>query len=113
MIIPAELDKRYRDAVIHAAGLADSAVQNDLERLFQGHPDPGGAQHAIAVLGDEIDATLKRSVRIVEALDHFYPGFKRWLGASGWGDDVRLIKYLAAWQEEAERKKWLHKSKPN
>lgn len=113
MIIPADIDKRYRWSVVQAAGFADSAVQKDLEKLFKGRPDPGGAPHAVAVFGDQLEATLRKSVRVVDALDHFFPGFKKWLGASGWGDDHRLIALFTAWQVEAERKNWLHKSKVN
>lgn len=109
-------DAYYKGRVVELAKAAEmQTIAAEIEKLFcrMYAPSPEATFEAIASLGDSLEPTLRKSVRVVEGIEYFTPGFKKWLGKSGWGNSLDLIKLFSDWQVEAERKKWLHKSKPN
>jgi hypothetical protein len=118
-IIPVDLDKRYRWAIVeyakNMACLPETLVR-EFERVLESPTArPEAFDESNAVLGKELDEILPRTGKIVTALAFFLRdkndkagiGFIKWLGASGWGNDVRLIRLFDAWAQEADRRKRL------
>lgn len=116
-IVPAELDKRYRWAVVEYArnvACLPETLSREIEELLEGNTLPEGVTDARAEIAD-LAAVIQRATKIVNALAYFLGandpqdcrglGFIKWLGASGWGNDRRLILLMDAWYQEAQRRK--------
>lgn len=114
-IVPVDIDKRFRWIVVEYAQIAElpQSLLRGLEELLETDVHPEALDQSKAEIAD-LDAVLARAKRIVEAiarmLDKSCPdqrvglGFIKWLGASGWGNDKRLILLFDAWFQEAQKR---------
>jgi hypothetical protein len=116
-VIPVDLDKRFRWIVVEYARIAElpGTLTADLEKLLEtdgAHPEGAAqAEAEIPNLPQVIGRATKVVAEIRRLLDRSAPeqqpglGFIKWLGASGWGNDKRLILLFDAWYQEAQRRK--------
>ena len=118
-IVPADVDKKYRWLIVEYATIAQlpESLIREFDLLLEG-PDsrPEALGESKDLLGKDLEATLARTRRIVEALARFFGpehglNFFKWLGASGWGNDIRLIRLFERWADEADRRKSLKRMK--
>ena len=120
-IVPVDIDKRYRWVIVEyaktIAKLPDTLTR-ELEKLLEGNVRPEALAESKAEIKD-LDAVIARAARITTALSYFVglqnpdasTGFIKWLGASGWGNDIRLIRLFDAWYQEAQKRKAMGKLK--
>jgi transposase len=116
-IIPVDLDKRFRWIIVEYAKIAElpETLFRELERVLEtdgAHPEAlDQSQAEIDDLEDVLERAKHITIAIMRMLDKSAPQqqvgltFAKWLGASGWGNDKRLILAFDAWYQEAQRRK--------
>jgi hypothetical protein len=116
-IIPADLDKRFRWAIVeYAKNVAElpTSLTSELEKLLETDVRPEALDESKAEIKD-LDQVIERASKVTMALAYFFGlktknrtgelEFIKWLGASGWGNDIRLIRLFDDWYAEAQRRK--------
>lgn len=98
--IPADEDKAFRSFLL---GASPWPVRIMLSDVLADGPMPDGAKKAAAYYKFELQNVLIKTVPVVDELEWFRPGFKRWLDATGFGNDRRVIAAFAHWSDMESR----------
>lgn len=90
-------DRDYRSFLLR---VSPSQVRLMFADCFAVGPRRGGAAEALQVLnGDTCHPMLLCTVPVIEECERFMPGFGHWLGTTGYGDDIDMIRAFAKWYE--------------
>lgn len=113
--VDAVADAKYRKALMDGCPLP---VRARMREALAATPPKTARAHSLRYFGPEIDAIIAQVSPLVDELAWFLhhdknlPDLKRWLQATGYGDDYRMIKAMVAWAEhmrsvpESEKLKW-------
>lgn len=98
--IPVDQDRRFRKGILELCALngGQRALWHLRNSLANG-PSRGGYGESARHFGKEFDVKLKLTAPIVEACEISLPGFRRWLNATGFGNDKTMIKAFICWAE--------------
>lgn len=117
-IVPADIDKRFRWTIVEIAkncAELPEALTRELEDLLETDVRPEAWNESRDTL-DDFREVIVRAAKVADELARYVGyyqlpqiGFIKWLGASGWGNDIRLIKLFDAWYQEAQRRKTLRR----
>jgi len=102
VFIDSVVDAAFRKALLD--GVPPSLLPKMREALAA-IPDKGSAAHSMRYFGAELAAIKERIGPLLIELNHVLtrsfrlPGLFDWLDATGFGNDYRMIKVLAAWSD--------------
>ena len=97
--IPAEVDRRYRDGLLKGARTVNAKVGWQMQRALETAPGRGGFAATQAYYGDRLDGCLEMTAPVVDLCEVAMPGFKRWLFATGFANDLQMVKAFVMWAE--------------
>lgn len=103
--IAAEEDKAFRTFLLVAS---PESVGKMLREVLTAGPMPNGAQRASDYYGLDLHDVLLRTVAVVDEIEWLMPGFKKWLDATGFGNDYRMIAAFAKWADMESRGELRH-----
>ena len=97
--IRADVDRHFREALRNAATRAPAVARFHIRAALENGPSRGGGAEAMAFFGSEIDVKLKLTAPLIDGIEINAPGFKKWLQATGFGNDLRMIRGFVDWAE--------------
>lgn len=100
--IRADVDQKYRRALLEAARQrgGKTALWHIRNSLDAG-PSRGGLQEMLRYFGwaDLNHPSLVLTAQVVDGIEITFPGFKKWLELTGFGNDKTMVKGFVAWAE--------------
>ena len=97
--IPADVDRRYRAGLLKGAQTVSAKVGWQMRRALENGPGRSGFAELQTYYGDRLDECLKVTAPIVDLCEVAMPGFKRWLSATGFGNDKDMVRAFVLWAE--------------
>lgn len=101
-LIERDHDTAFRRALMDGC---PPQIRSKMHEALAVLPLPGAAAHSKRYFGAELDSILKRTAPLIDELDvHLLTrchltGFKNWLQLTGFANDYRMIKAIAAWAD--------------
>jgi hypothetical protein len=102
--IPADIDRRYRAALLEGSKAGGHRAHWHISNALQNGPSRGGLAETLAYFKEHDASFLACTAELVDGLEITVPGFKRWLEATGFGNDVRMVRGFLAWAEHVDGK---------
>jgi hypothetical protein len=96
--IPIEADRRYRQGLWRASATNIKAAWF-IHRALRNGPSSRGAAETMAYYGKEMQTVMNLTAPLVDTLEVAMPGFKQWLCATGFGNDLTMFKGFVRWAE--------------
>lgn len=113
--VEASADAAFRKALMDGCPVP---VRPNMQEALAATPPKNARGHSFRYFGDELPSILERVSPLIDELHWFLhhdrnlPNFKQWLQVTGYGDDYRMIKAMAAWAEhmktvpDSEKVRW-------
>lgn len=100
--IPSDVDQAFRTALIELA--PNETIRRRVREALANGPHPNGRGHATEYFADRLEEVIGKAAAFADWLDAYMmkrgrPDLIRWLDATGYGNDYRVIKTFAAWAE--------------
>ena len=102
-----ESDQRFRYALINGC---PRTIQPKIKDALSRVPKPNAREHSHEFFGDELPQIVERTTPLVLELEAVLEarfalrGFMDWLNATGYGNDVRMIKAFDDWASYVKSK---------
>lgn len=99
LLIDSNIDAAYRRTLMNGVPVS---LRSKMREALAAAPDAGSLEHSKRYFGDELQGITDRCQPLVQEIDEFneargLPGFRKWMIATGYTNEYRMIKVFDAW----------------